>query len=717
VIDTKTLSQRLLYEREVRGWSQQYVSDKLGSTRLTVSRWEHGKTLPQSYFLQQLCELFKWRLEEFSLPLPDPLSSASRQPIADPGTPPGPIIPLVGREKLLDEIKRGLLASTPDPFVALHGLPGVGKTALASTLLHDSEVRARFRDGILWVGLGPRPDLPRSLSRWGALLGLSFPQNEEEEDLEVWTELLRQALMHRALLVVIDDAWGLEDALTFKLGGEQCRYLVITRFPGLATQISASSVTAIPPLSQNEGMELLRRLSPQAVKCEPGRAADLVRAVGGLPLALVLIGNALRKQAFSGQARHITATLERLSQAQERLRESAPSALSESSANQPKGSPLSLQSAIAVSTEHLGKEERLALWALSILPTRPDSFSEEAALAVANCSVKTLDALLESGLVESCGASRYMLHQVMADYARLHLEALSHPVGQAARRRLIAYTLPFVETHWQDVLTLHRESQTIIAALEASHELGQQAALVQGTLAFVPFLLVRGLYQLAEQYLQRVFEVASLRGRDRRSALLYAGEAAFKQGRYHEAEKRFQEGLALAREIGDHEHWCVFLLNLATTVACLHQGPSPQASAYLQEGVKLAEMLEPGWIKTLLTFLGDTWGSSGHKSGETSAGKARSRVHAAAESPCRALPAQPGPLSKARATRLRAMRLMVPLSPRRRNREAQRSVAPAAIFRRDPASRFPLLSRGPQQLARRCSHSKALARADSSRDW
>lgn len=45
-----TPNQHLRYERERRGWSQQEVADKVGTTSLNVGRWERGITVPGSYF-------------------------------------------------------------------------------------------------------------------------------------------------------------------------------------------------------------------------------------------------------------------------------------------------------------------------------------------------------------------------------------------------------------------------------------------------------------------------------------------------------------------------------------------------------------------------------------------------------------------------------------------------------------------------------------------
>ena len=72
--------------------------------------------------------------------------------------------------------------------------------------------------------------------------------------------------------------------------------------------------------------------------------------------------------------------------------------------------------------QQLDEQARTALYALSVFPSKPNSFSEEAALAIANCAAPILDALFDAGLLESSVSGRYTLHQTIADYARLHLQ-------------------------------------------------------------------------------------------------------------------------------------------------------------------------------------------------------------------------------------------------------------------------------------------------------
>jgi len=48
----------LRQERGRRGWSQQNLAEELKTTRVTITRWESGTTMPSLYCRRQICELF-----------------------------------------------------------------------------------------------------------------------------------------------------------------------------------------------------------------------------------------------------------------------------------------------------------------------------------------------------------------------------------------------------------------------------------------------------------------------------------------------------------------------------------------------------------------------------------------------------------------------------------------------------------------------------------
>jgi tetratricopeptide (TPR) repeat protein/transcriptional regulator with XRE-family HTH domain len=600
---------RLTEARILKGLSQQELAQRIGTTHVNVSRWERGITKPTLYFRRKLCSLFGKSEQELdfepTLEVKETVSSVPslshipNEALYDPAIPLQPPIPLVGRDAYLAQLKQRLFAGGSIALTALNGLPGVGKTALSMALAHNSEVREHFRDGVLWAGLGPHPNIAGLLSRWGTLLGVSATEMATLNSNQAWARALHTAIGTRRMLLVIDDAWRIEEALMFKVGGPNCAHLVTTRFPGIAAHFAVDGATVIQELSEEESVHLLKLLAPEVVERETQRVTELVQAVGGLPLALTLMGNYLRKQAYSGQSRRITGALKRLSKAEERLQISEPRGPVESHPSLPTDTSLSLQSVITVTDQQLSEQARSTLYALSVFPPKPNSFSEEAALAITACSVDALDTLIDAGLLESAGSDRYTLHQAIADYARMHLKDYTVHDG------FISYVISYVEAHKKDYELLELESNIILAALERAYELGKQTELVRGVIGFMPFLLVRGLYSVAQEYLQRAYEaVKTLEDRySLTSVLLYLGQIALRQGNYARAEAHYQEGLNIAHQIGDAERISALLTDLGTVI--WKRGKYMQAETYLQEGLTLARQIgDRERISGLLETLG-----------------------------------------------------------------------------------------------------------------
>ncbi len=307
---------------------------------------------------------------------------------------------MIGRDDILQQLKQRLFDSKNVVLTALNGIPGVGKTSVALTLARDDEVLNYFRDGILWSGLGPQPNVLSLLSRWGMLLGIASAEIAKLTSIEAWTMAIHAAIGERKLLIVIDDVWKVEEGLAFKVGGPRCAYIVTTRFPQLAIQFAADGATSVEELNEDDSMALLAQLAPTFVASEPDEAKALIRAVGGLPLGLMLIGKYLRSQTYSGQLRRLHAALDRLQHAETRLQLTEPQALIERSPSLPVSKPISLQNLIEVSDQQLDEQARSALRSLAVFPAKPNSFSEEAALAVCNVSVEILDVLTDVGLLE-----------------------------------------------------------------------------------------------------------------------------------------------------------------------------------------------------------------------------------------------------------------------------------------------------------------------------
>lgn len=559
--------------------------------------------MPSPYFRQRLSELFKLSVTDLGL-VPggdkpsdlEPVQQDGAQPqpivvqapVLDPAIPPPPARDhtLVGRDDLLNHLKQRLQSAGANALLALNGLPGVGKTTLATALAYDEEVRRYFSGGILWVGLGYDPDVLGLLSHWGTALDCAPAELTQRSRAESWAKSIHAAIGQRRMLLIIDDVWEIAEARAFQVGGPNCTHLLTTRFPEIARRFAVGGAIAINELEDTDGLALLTLLAPEAVQAEPEEARKLVSAVGNLPLALTLMGNFLREQAHSGQPRRVRAALARLRRTNERLQLYEAQPLVGGHPGLSAGTPLSLQLVIGMSDQQVSKEARAALRALAVFPPKPNTFSEQAALAVSAMPVETLDELTDAGLVEGSGPERYMLHQTIADFARSSL------TDATALERLVEYFVAYVEAHPDDYTALDSESNNILAALEAAYERGMLSALVRGAHAFSPLLITRGLYTVAETYLQRSLEAARTLQDDagQAAAWLHLGKIAEQRGNYVQAQAHWQSGL-LAAQRGHEQRGEAHLLQGLGSLAW-RQGQLPQAHQFLTRALEILRQQE-----------------------------------------------------------------------------------------------------------------------------
>lgn len=592
----QSAGQRIREERELRGWSQHYVATQIGADRYYLSRWEHGKMLPSPYYREKLCALFGKNARELGFlgaeahqetETPEIVSPIPSM-VQDPSIPPLPntVYTLVGRQEQLTLLKRRLCSATPSTVLALNGLPGVGKTALAVALAHDNDVLAHFHDGILWAGVGKNPDVIGILSRWGTLLGISPVEASKLTTHQAWAQAIRAAIGSRRLLIVVDDIWTLEAFTSLQIGGHTCVYVLTTRFPQLAWHAAANGTFPIAELNEADSILFLERLAPLVMQQEPTIGPELARLVGGLPLALVLMGNFLRVQTYNGQLRRVRQAIERLRTVEMRLNLQEPQAMPQRSPSMAQTSAVSVRTLVAVSDQQLDTAAREALYALSVFPAKPTTFSEEAALAVCQSGPEVLDTLSDMGLLESYAPDRYALHQIIADYAALQRSDM------APLERFTRFIASYVQQHTTDYPSLERERSTILAALHLASKQPYPEHLIDPGNRFAAFLSMRGSYTEAIALLEHVCLAASTLQDPQglTTALYHLGDIAMNQGEYARAYDVLQQGLALSSRLSELPLRCQLLRLLGSVEG--YQGNYAQAEQHLQEALTLARRLQ-----------------------------------------------------------------------------------------------------------------------------
>jgi tetratricopeptide (TPR) repeat protein len=413
--------------------------------------------------------------------------------------------PLVGRTAALRQLEA--LLDAGHRRLAVHGLPGVGKSRLLAQLAHLPTVRARFPAGVLWAGLGPQPDSAGILATWGLVLGLSWHDLERLAQPAARASALRQLIGDQRLLFILDDVWaadGLADLLA--ACGPQCAVVIATRRPDLAAEFAEGlACVGVPALSQADSISLLHQLVPQVGDAYPDEVAQLAAASAGLPLTLTLIGRALRRAAHAGQARRVRDALSHLRRADQRL------ALTLSAAElllRTSDQPMSLRQVLALSLERLSMDQQRALVGLSILPPDPAHFDEPTALAVLGAAARcqgeaqlaALDALVDAGLVahDDCG---YSIHASIAELLLDANDAGAQDARGRARAALVDHVMQWAASANERDQWSPARWPVVIAGAQAALALGAPATIAALVDAIGEWLLLRGHLTLLEALL------------------------------------------------------------------------------------------------------------------------------------------------------------------------------------------------------------------------
>lgn len=316
-------------------------------------------------------------------------------------------------------------------IAVIHGMPGIGKTALAVHWSH--RVHDRFPDGQLFVELSGRPSRS-SVSAYEALAqllrALGVPTGQIPASQTERAALYRSQLADRRVLLVLDDAASVGQIKPLLPGSDTCVTVITSRdrLTGLVARHSARSVW-LGLLAPAESLGLLTAvLGRGRVTAEPRAARELAGLCAHHPMALRIIAANLAvnpRNAIGDAARELTRGGDLL----------AGLTLN--------GDPHeAVGAAFDTSYEDLGHAQRRAFRHLGLLD-RID-FSREAAAALFGVSPRLAARLLHdlerANLIETPAPGHYRLSDLLHGYAerRVREEESEHD-RQAAMRRLTGW--------------------------------------------------------------------------------------------------------------------------------------------------------------------------------------------------------------------------------------------------------------------------------------
>ncbi len=486
---------------------------------------------------------------------------------------PSPPEQFVGRDELVQELADKLCAS-PNPTLALHGLPGVGKSTLAAVLANDPEVQKHFADGVLWAGLGPSADVMSILAAWGQALGLDVT---DQPTPELRAQAVGRVIGSQRLLLVLDDAWEIEPARLLRVGGTNSGHLLTTRDLGLArTFAGRPQAISIPVLEDDPAFLLLQTLAPEACAAGDAVARRLAQSLGGLPLALELVGGFLATPEHSLFPELGSAALGEMADPAQRLQ------LASVRLGALDGRQVSLQDTITLSLEHLPPSAAETFYALGAFAARPATFNLDAAKAVAQADAATLAKLVARSLVEQAGPEMLAMHQTIADVARTRL-----PPEAVQRHR--DYYLDLVDEDredWQRIQEIYPQ------VTQAWAQLGDTTERVFDFVWYLGIYQERqGLWQDKLAWAGRGLEIARAQNLEAEAAsmLIHLGYVYNALGEKQQALAYFEQALPLWRQVGDQAGEAGTLHNIGAVYDAL--GEKQQALAYYEQALPLSRQV------------------------------------------------------------------------------------------------------------------------------
>jgi DNA-binding SARP family transcriptional activator/tetratricopeptide (TPR) repeat protein len=516
---------------------------------------------------------------------------------------------LVGRAGELARIEAALATrdqeSASSRIVLIHGIAGVGKTALALAAAH--RLRGQYPDGQLYADLrGATATAPEPMQVLGRFLrALGVPSRQIGTDETEAAALFRSELAGRRMLVLLDNALDGDQVQPLLPGAGDSDVIVTSRrrMHGLAR----ASVVDLEPLDPEESITLIAATAgSHRVDADPGAARTLAEACARLPLALRIAGARLATR----QAWTIDDLIRRLRDENRRLTELSTSESSVLGSFQLSYAGLSApaQRAFRLCSLHPG-DDFGADGTGVLLAVPPDEAD------------RLLEDLLEANMLMQYAPDRYRFHDLLGLYARRLLS--DDAERDTARSRLYARYADAVtaamEWAYPQLVRLggHPKREAFFAAETDALawldvELPALLAVVNNTAGSAdPTLSWRITDQLRGYFLirrhvdgwldaaQAGLDAATKAGDDiaRTAMLISRGQALWSVGRDEEALSDCLAGEQLAVATG----WTTAVAYLSHQIGWhyLEQGRLADANRWLDRALELAERDQSGHVRAV----------------------------------------------------------------------------------------------------------------------
>lgn len=481
---------------------------------------------------------------------------------------PRDVVNFVNRDKALNRIIAATtVGGTPAGVIAIDGMAGVGKTALAVRAAH--RLAPEFPDAQLYVNLHAhsigRPPVEPYSALETLLRALGLPASEIPDSLDGRAALWRSQMARRRALVLLDNALASQQAEPL-LPGTSSSLVIVTSRQQLVRLEGALRIGLGVLLSDDAVSLFIRIVGREPAGGEAEAVREVVESCAKLPLAVSLCASRLKYRS-AWTARNLAAELGR---GPGRLR-------------QIRAEHEAVADMFDLSYRGLEPAQQTTFRLLGLHP--PQDFSAEAVAALIGSDLAeaqlSLEGLCRHNLLQEPRLGRYVLHDLLHEYA-LRLAVENDPEDRRSRatdRLLDYYTFvavradklidllgsrslevewtpleaPEFASHVEAISWMEAERANLHAMLRVAVDSSRSVRGTRLGRAMVYFLRLRGFWnealEICESLARLCEHIEDLAGAA--DLAFYRGDVLRLTGRHNEALQQYEDVLRAYRRLGD----------------------------------------------------------------------------------------------------------------------------------------------------------------------